>query len=184
MGLDFILNYLSKREDPNNGVLVKGEANGKNINYYDVLTRIIELQYFEGKWIVLFECDWWDVAHIGIGVKIDKHDFVSVNTKQKLVTDEPFVFASQFFYVKDHLHPSWSTVLNGHSTYFIGGAIDEDTFRQDAYNESLHICEDDKDIMNLKRNDLDVIRTDVTLVDDIIEVRKSEPETDDEDFLL
>lgn len=161
--------------------------NGKNISYYGVLTEIIELQYFEGKRVVLFKCDWWDVDHIRIGVKIDKHDFVSVNTKRKLVTDEPFVLASQaeqVFYVKDHLHPSWSIVLNGHSTYFTGGAIDEDTFQQDACNELLHICEDDEDIMNWKRNDLDVIRTDVTLANDTIEVSESEPETDDEDLLL
>ena len=77
-----------------------------------------------------------------------------------------------------------SIVLNGHSTYFTGGAIDEDTFQQDDSNELLHICEDDEDIMNWKRNDLHDIRTDVTLVDDIIEVSESEPEIDDEDFLL
>ncbi|KAH0652897.1 hypothetical protein KY289_030575 [Solanum tuberosum] len=63
----------------------------------------------------------------------------------------------------------WSIVLNGHSTYFTGGAIDEDTFQQDACNELLHICEDDEDIMNWKRNYLDVIRTNVTLAHDIIE---------------
>ncbi|KAH0638821.1 hypothetical protein KY285_035407 [Solanum tuberosum] len=146
---------------------VRGEANGKRV--------------------VLFKCDWWDVDHIGVGMKIDNHDFVSVNTKRKLVTDEPFVLASQaeqVFYVKDHLHPSWLIVLNGHSTYFTGGAIDEDTFQQDSCNELLHICEDDEDIMNWKINDLDVIRTDVTLADDIIEVSESEPETDDEDMLL
>ncbi|KAK6803192.1 hypothetical protein RDI58_000976 [Solanum bulbocastanum] len=118
------------RKTQNSGVLVRGEANGKNINYYGVLTEIIELQYFEGP------------------------------SSSQLVK------------------------LNGHSTYFTGGAIDEDTLQQDACNELLHICEDDEDIMNWERNDLDVIRTVVTLADDIIEVGESEPETDDEDLLL
>lgn len=176
-----------KRKNQNSGVLVRGIANGKNTNYYGVLTEIIELQYFEGKRVVLFKCDWWDIDHIGKGVKIDKHDFVSVNTKRKLATNEPFVLASQaeqVFYGKDHFHPNWSIVLNGHSSYFSGGAIGEDTVQQDACNDFLHICEDDEDFMNWERNDLDVISVDGTLADDIIEGSESEPETDDEDLLL
>ncbi|XP_016436993.1 uncharacterized protein LOC107763084 isoform X2 [Nicotiana tabacum] len=79
----------------NSGVLVRGVTNGQNTNYYGVITEIVELQYFEGKRIVLFQCDWWDVDHIGKGVKIDKYDFVSVNTNRKLATNEPFVLPSQ-----------------------------------------------------------------------------------------
>ncbi|XP_019229911.1 PREDICTED: uncharacterized protein LOC109210891 [Nicotiana attenuata] len=97
------------RVKQNSGVLVRGIMNGQNINYYGTLTEIVELQYLEGKRIVLFKCDWLDVDHIGKGVKIDKHGFVSVNTKRKLATNEPFVLASQaeqVFYVKDNLHPN------------------------------------------------------------------------------
>ncbi|KAH0676268.1 hypothetical protein KY285_024069 [Solanum tuberosum] len=176
-----------KRKTQNSGVLVKGVVNGQNINYYGVLTEIVELQYFGGKRIVLFKCDWWDVDNSGNGVKIDKHDYVSVNTKRKLATNEPFVLASQveqIFYVKDNLHPNWSIVLNGHSSYFTGGAIDEETFQQDACNDFLHRFEDDEDFINWKRNDLDVISTDVTVADDITEDNESESEVDDEDLLL
>ncbi|XP_060185413.1 uncharacterized protein LOC132614879 [Lycium barbarum] len=82
------------RVKQNSGVLVRGVVNGQNINYYGVLTEIVELQYFKSKRVVLFKCDWWDVDHIGRGVKIDKHGVVSVNTKRKLATNEPFVLAS------------------------------------------------------------------------------------------
>ncbi|KAH0742801.1 hypothetical protein KY290_030794 [Solanum tuberosum] len=176
-----------KRKTQNSGVLVRGVVNGQNINYYGVLTEIVELQYFGGKRIVLFKCDWWDVDNSGNGVKIDKHDYVSVNTKRKLATNEPFVLASQveqIFYVKDNLHPNWSIVLNGHSSYFTGGAIDEETFQQDACNDFSHRFEDDEDFINWKRNDLDVISTDVTVADDITEDNESESEADDEDLLL
>ncbi|XP_070038020.1 uncharacterized protein [Nicotiana tomentosiformis] len=170
----------------NSGALVRGVTNGQNTNYYGVLTEIVELQYFEGKQIVLFKCDWWDVDHIGKGVKIDKHDFVSVNTNRKLATNEPFVLASQaeqVFYVKDNLHSNWSVVLNGHSAYFTDGTVNEEMFQQDAQDFSCTF-EEDEDFMYWRRNDLGVIGTDVTLADDIIEDIESEPETDDEDLLL
>ncbi|XP_075099537.1 uncharacterized protein LOC142176307 [Nicotiana tabacum] len=174
------------RVKQNSGVLVRGIMNGQNIDYYGVLTEIVELQYLKGKRIVLFKCDWMDVDHIGKGVKIYKHGIVSVNTNRKLATNEPFVLASQVeqvFYVKDNLHPNWSIVLNGHSTYFTGGAVSEETFQQDAQNFS-YTFEEDEDFINWRRNDLDVISTDVTLADNIIEDIESEPETDDEDLLL
>ncbi|XP_070011494.1 uncharacterized protein [Nicotiana sylvestris] len=174
------------RVKQNSGVLVRGIMNGQNIDYYGVLTEIVELQYLEGKRIVLFKCDWMDVDHIGKGVKIDKHDVVSVNTNRKLATNEPFVLASQVeqvFYVKDNLHPNWSIVLNGHSTYFTGGAVSEETFQQDAQNFSCTF-EEDEDFINWRRNDLDVISTDVTLADNIIEDIESDSETDDENLLL
>nr|XP_009623896.1 uncharacterized protein LOC104115034 isoform X1 [Nicotiana tomentosiformis]XP_018632796.1 uncharacterized protein LOC104115034 isoform X1 [Nicotiana tomentosiformis]XP_018632797.1 uncharacterized protein LOC104115034 isoform X1 [Nicotiana tomentosiformis] len=170
----------------NSGVLVRGVTNGQNTNYYGVITEIIELQYFEGKRIVLFQCDWWDVDHIGKGVKIDKYDFVSVNTNRKLATNEPFVLpsqAEQVFYVKDNLHSNLSVVLNGHSAYLADGTVNEETFQQDAQDFSCTF-EEDEDFMYWRRNDLGVISTDVTLTDDIIEDIESEPETDDEDLLL
>nr|XP_016511071.1 PREDICTED: uncharacterized protein LOC107828309 [Nicotiana tabacum] len=159
------------RVKQNSGVLVQGIMNGQNIDYYDVLTEIVELQYPEGNRIVLSKCDWMDVDHIGKGVKIDKHSVVSINTNRKLVTNEPFVLASQVeqvFYVKNNLHPNWSIVLNGHSTYFTGGVVSEKTFQQDAQDFSCTF-EKDEDFINWRRNDLDVISTDVTLADDIIE---------------
>ncbi|PHT31460.1 hypothetical protein CQW23_27797 [Capsicum baccatum] len=185
MILDYILNNSRKRQ--NCGVLIRVVVKGQNINYYGVLTEIVELQYFDGKCIVLFKCDWWDVDHIGKGVKINKYDCVSVNTKRKLATNEPFVLASQaeqVFYVKDNLHPNWSIVLNGQYTYFIGGAIDEETFQQNVCNDVLHTFEDDEDFINSRRNDLDAISMNVTLADDIIEGIESELDTNDENLLL
>uniref|UniRef100_A0A803MQZ1 DUF4216 domain-containing protein n=1 Tax=Chenopodium quinoa TaxID=63459 RepID=A0A803MQZ1_CHEQI len=70
-----------KRKNQNSGVMVKGIAESKNIDYFGVLNDIIMLQYLEGKRVILFRCDWWDVHKISKGVKIDKCGVVSVNTK-------------------------------------------------------------------------------------------------------
>uniref|UniRef100_A0A3Q7H993 Transposase-associated domain-containing protein n=1 Tax=Solanum lycopersicum TaxID=4081 RepID=A0A3Q7H993_SOLLC len=69
------------------------------------------------------------------------HRIVQMAKKNELATCELYSFARGPLDV-------WSIVLNGHSTYFTGSAIDEDTSQQDDCNELLHICEDDEDIMN------------------------------------
>ncbi|PHT72245.1 hypothetical protein T459_23030 [Capsicum annuum] len=63
-------------------------------------------------------------------------------------------------------------------------SLSENTFHQYACNDYLYAFEEDEDFINWRRNDLEVISTDVTLADDIIEDIESEPEINDEDLLL
>ena len=41
----------------NSGVLVKGDDNAGNLNYFGILTNIIELIYSGGNNVILFKCD-------------------------------------------------------------------------------------------------------------------------------
>ena len=43
----------------NSGVLVKGDGNTGNLDYFGVLIDIIGLSYSGGNNVVLFKCDWW-----------------------------------------------------------------------------------------------------------------------------
>ncbi|KAF2298284.1 hypothetical protein GH714_021323 [Hevea brasiliensis] len=144
----------------------------------------------------------WDVNSIGRGIKIDKHGFVSVNTSHKLATNEPFVLASQgeqVFYVNDGYNTNCYIVLKGHPANFYDlssemaqngdqFAIDEETFQQDT----TEICDDspynneddDDDLTEWERNDMDAFSVDVDPADDVIEEEEYEFETDDEDLLL
>ncbi|KAK5839061.1 hypothetical protein PVK06_007819 [Gossypium arboreum] len=79
-----------------------------NVEYYGLLTDIIELDYY-GKWkVVLFRCDWAD-ANTARGIKNDQFGFTMVNFSRLIHTgehliDEPYVFSSQVkqvFYSKD-----------------------------------------------------------------------------------
>ncbi|KAG8472497.1 hypothetical protein CXB51_034179 [Gossypium anomalum] len=70
-----------------------------NVEYYGLLTDIIELDYY-GRWkVILFRCDWADV-NTARGNKKDQFGFTMVNfsrlihTGQQLM-DEPYVFSSQ-----------------------------------------------------------------------------------------
>ncbi|KAK5793237.1 hypothetical protein PVK06_034377 [Gossypium arboreum] len=89
-----------------------------NMEYYGLLTDIIELDYY-GRWkVVLFRCDWADV-NTARGIKKDQFGFTMVNfsrlihTGQQLM-DEPYVFSSQVkqvFYSKDPNDKDWYVVL-------------------------------------------------------------------------
>ncbi|KAK5811839.1 hypothetical protein PVK06_027212 [Gossypium arboreum] len=89
-----------------------------NVEYYGLLTDIIELDYY-GRWkVILFRCDWADV-NTGRRIKKDQFGFTMVNfsrlihTGQQLM-DEPYVFSSQVkqvFYSKDPTDEGWYVVL-------------------------------------------------------------------------
>jgi len=64
----------------NSGVLVRGDENTGNLDYFGVLTDIIELGYSSGNNVVLFRCDWWDVYSKGRGYRKDKYGFIPINS--------------------------------------------------------------------------------------------------------
>ena len=54
------------------------------------------------------------MAREGVGYNIDRYGVITVNTRKKLNTQEPFVLASQVsqvYYVKGLKDPSWATVI-------------------------------------------------------------------------
>ncbi|KAH1057539.1 hypothetical protein J1N35_035604 [Gossypium stocksii] len=89
-----------------------------NVEYYGLLTDIIELDYY-GKWkVVLFRGDWANV-NIARGIKSDQFGFTMVNFSRLIHTgeqliDEPYVLSSQVkqvFYSKDPTDEGWYVVL-------------------------------------------------------------------------
>ena len=100
----------------NCGVLVIGNNGTATINYYGVLTDIIEVQYLGGKRVIVFKCRWFDVLSPNRGIKEDKYGIESVNINRTIRTQnhDPFVLASQahqVFYVTDMAsRPAWKIV--------------------------------------------------------------------------
>ena len=100
----------------NCGVLVIGNDGTDIINYYGVLTDIIDVQYFGSKQVIVFKCRWFDVLSPNRGIKVDKYGFESVNINRTIRTQnhDPFVLASQahqVFYVTDMAsRPGWKIV--------------------------------------------------------------------------
>ena len=97
----------------NSGVVVKVYESDKEIQYYGVLTNIIELDYFFKKRVILFKCDWWDVGNKKTEIHTDAY-FTSVNVSRTCYENDPYVLVSQaiqVFYLKDtKLRGDWQVV--------------------------------------------------------------------------
>ncbi|KAH0721508.1 hypothetical protein KY284_006538 [Solanum tuberosum] len=125
--------YDKKLRTQNCGVVVLGEndKDSENVDYYGVLTDVIELQFFMDRRVTLFRCNWFDEYDEIKGVKKDEYDFVSVNLDRFLKTNEPFVFAdqaSQVFYANDNSNKGWQVVrkTQPRDSYEIVEQIDDD----------------------------------------------------------
>ncbi|XP_042958210.1 uncharacterized protein LOC122293820 [Carya illinoinensis] len=104
-----------RRRTQNSGVLVTGDEDTNNADFYGVINNIIELRYMEWRRVYLFQCDWFDVGDKKRGVRVDDH-MISVNMNRTWYKDEPFVLASQAdqcFYIRDlRAKGNWGVVQN------------------------------------------------------------------------
>lgn len=139
----------------NNGVAVFSEDSvmEDHVNYYGILTEIVELQFLGGRRIPLFRCKWVDIFNKTRGIKTDIYGHISVNFKCLLRTDEPFVLAtqaSQVFFVKDNLIKGWHLVvkMQPRDTYDVpsgqsddegDGPVDDDGDEEDVEEEQTTI---------------------------------------------
>ncbi|XP_041016141.1 uncharacterized protein LOC121258662 [Juglans microcarpa x Juglans regia] len=92
-----------RRRSQNSGVLVTGDEDTNNLDFYGVLNDVVELHYMGARRVYLFSCDWFDVSDKKRGVRVDDH-ITSVNMDRTWYKNEPFVLAcqaSQCFYIRD-----------------------------------------------------------------------------------
>ncbi|KAH9671868.1 hypothetical protein KPL70_017513 [Citrus sinensis] len=85
----------------------------RDVSYFGRLTYVILLDYYGGRKVTLFKCDWVDV-NSGKGIKKDELGFTLVNLNSSLNTDEPFVLATQaiqVFYVADLVEKDWHVAV-------------------------------------------------------------------------
>ncbi|KAK2637432.1 hypothetical protein Ddye_032224 [Dipteronia dyeriana] len=83
-----------------------------DVSYIGNVVDVIELDYYRGRKVALFKCDWIDI-NSNRGTKKDELGFTRVNPSCSLKTEEPFILASQaiqVFYVEDPVEPDWNPV--------------------------------------------------------------------------
>ncbi|KAG7987730.1 hypothetical protein I3843_03G148900 [Carya illinoinensis] len=104
----------------NSGVLVTGDKNTNNVDFYNVINKIVELHYMGWRRVYLFMCDWFDVG-------------------------DPRRGASQCFYIRDiRVKGRWFVVqkYTNMNVYDIPSVprvledIDGSTSDDDAYQET------------------------------------------------
>ncbi|KAH0709578.1 hypothetical protein KY284_011005 [Solanum tuberosum] len=147
----------------NCGVVVVGESDkdSENVDYYGILTDVIELQFISIKRVILFRCNWFDVYDKVKRVKRDEYDFVSVNPSRFLKTNEPFVLAnqaSQVFYANDNSNKGWHVVrkTQPRDSYEMGKQMDDDDVVVDLESPSQKKQKRTDEIMfNMKTENVD-----------------------------
>ncbi|XP_050238212.1 uncharacterized protein LOC126687698 [Mercurialis annua] len=160
----------------NSGVVVVGDngIEAENIDYYGVLSEILEIQYLGGRRVMLFRCKWWDVYDKVKGIQVDEYGIISVNCQRFLKTNEPFVIASQasqVFYAKDNKNKGWCVVrkTQPRDLYTFPLQSEDEVESVDLGHEAYHQAESfqprfvDRDIeeqFNWSRSDLEPITVD------------------------
>ena len=102
------------------------------LDYYGILTDIIELDYGSGRRVVLFDCEW---VSKGKRLKTDANGFTLANFSNVTNHNEPFILASQagqVFYVEDPTDSQWRVVVSTttRTNYHMEPIIDVDTYLQ------------------------------------------------------
>lgn len=106
-GVVFHCKYKSMiRSFENNGVLCKADTTWYNntqdnnlisgdIDYYEVLLDVLQLEYLDNIQVVLLNFLWYNVLSEGNELKVDDYGFTCVNHTNVFQTHEPFILVSQ-----------------------------------------------------------------------------------------
>ena len=187
----------TRRKTQNSGVVVQAEHKGKLIDFYGVLTDILELKYAARCIVLIFKCDWWDIG-TKKGINIDEFGFVSVNVCRKWYKDQPYVLATQVqqvFYVNDlKLGKEWRVVQRSQPRNLYNIELrsnelpdDVDPYQQAECTSQINdIVEDDVAGLLLHRNDTGNLCVNVELegsTEDDIDVEDDNNDVEDDDDL-
>lgn len=126
------------------------------LDYYGILTDIIELDYHNGRKVLLFEGDWIDGRTRNRGLKKDEFGFILVNFNHLLPPSDTFIFASQalqVFYVKDPVQPDWEVVVKTKPRDYFDMGVDLDP---EPYAPQLVVYGDNEG------EDVTIVRTDMS----------------------
>ncbi|XP_050387117.1 uncharacterized protein LOC126803351 [Argentina anserina] len=125
-GYRFRINRVDrKKSTQNSGVFVNANVNSYTSvhdrnprdglqDYYGKLVNVIELQYDDGRKIVLFDCDWVQSGGNSAGLKTDQYGFTLVNFNKLLPPGDTLILASQaeqVIYVQDPIDKEWQVAI-------------------------------------------------------------------------
>uniref|UniRef100_A0A7C9ERB5 DUF4216 domain-containing protein n=1 Tax=Opuntia streptacantha TaxID=393608 RepID=A0A7C9ERB5_OPUST len=162
-----------KRKTQNSGVVVKGDVESGEADFYGVLDEVILLEYNALKdrrspKVVLFKCKWFDIYNKVNGVKVDKFGVTSVNVSRRLPINEPFALGcqvGQVFYVPTHNTPQWRVVVKTTPRNHFDFPADED----DHYGNVILQDIVQEEVINILQDIQEVNNEDIPLVRDDIE---------------
>ncbi|KAI0504586.1 hypothetical protein KFK09_015538 [Dendrobium nobile] len=156
-GVKFLVNQRDiRRVTQNSGVSVQGSHKDESIDFYGVLTDVIDLSYIDGNHIVLFKCKWFDLEHKK-PIVIDD-DFTSINMSKTWYDNDPYVLAgqvTQVFYVQDtKLRGDWHVVQKVQHRHLFDPTLlnylNENQLNTDQLTENITYQEDEQNDINFQ----------------------------------
>ncbi|KAK8996639.1 hypothetical protein V6N11_081905 [Hibiscus sabdariffa] len=173
----------------NSGVTVEGNHEEDQINFYGILTDIIQLNYIKDYKVVLFKCKWFDLDNKKRRIHRDGH-LLSINISKYWYESDPFILsvqAKQVFYLDDtKLGKDWKVVQKFHHRHLFD--VPE---MQAAENDDVSDADDDFEIydsnmemqisenISLHRNDIAANVIDCDIVDNVNILVNSDQESED-----
>ncbi|XP_060182468.1 uncharacterized protein LOC132612162 [Lycium barbarum] len=148
--------YLIQRRDElrksqNCGIVVAGYHENELIDFYGIITDIIELEYVDENRVFLFKCKWFDLRK-KTGMQKDKH-FTSICVKRFWYEHDSFVLATQEKQENSETESDESHIINN------------DVY-QDMSLESNLIVNDTVDMLSkLHRDDVEPITLDANVIE-------------------
>ena len=83
----------------NSRVLVKGDDNTGNMDWYGVLKKIITLDFPGENEVIMFECDWYDIPaatkNKSKGYSKDQYGIIDIDTTCRRYVNDPYVLGTQ-----------------------------------------------------------------------------------------
>lgn len=83
----------SRLTTQNSRIVVPGEHDDEEIDFYGILTEVIEIQLSNYR-VILFRCKWFDIDRKRKRVRQDYH-LTSINVTRTWYIEDPFILASQ-----------------------------------------------------------------------------------------
>ncbi|KAK8708671.1 hypothetical protein V6N13_059709 [Hibiscus sabdariffa] len=175
----------------NSGVTVEGNLEEDQINFYGILTDIIQLNYIKDYKVVLFKCKWFDLDNKKRRIHRDGH-LLSINISKYWYESDPFILsvqAKQVFYLDDtKLGKDWKVVQKFHHRHLFDvpemqGVENDDVSDADEdfeiydRNMEMQISEN----ISLHRNDIVANVIDRDIVDNVNILVNSDQESEDGD---
>lgn len=166
------------RKSQNCGLVVEGYHENEVIDFYGIITDMIELEYLNGNPVLLFKCKWFDLRK-KTGMQKDKN-LTSINVNRFWYEHDSFVLATQarqVFYIDDpKLGENWRIVLKFQDRHLYdvpemqnsetGNGETNDEVYQDVSLESNSIVNDtDNMLSQLHRDDVDSVTLDAYVIE-------------------
>jgi hypothetical protein len=177
----------------NSGVVVKGDDSTDNMDWYDVIRKIISLEFPSGKEVNLFKCDWYDVPtstkNKGRGYKKDQYGIIDIDTTRFRYVNDPYILGTQVeqvVYVKGVKKPEWCTVvrLKPRNLFAMPEGTEKEN-KEDIDVDSLDVIEDmvvshtHEELKNWRRPLVEGESGDASIIEKVLAEAVTEPNDSD-----